>query len=236
MSKENRKVSGINPELFVNVTALSLRNAELWIDDAKALMKKSSFGHSIATLHLAREEISKALICWQAAEGMFPIKDNKGLRQIFSNHIVKNQIAIGICNLIWMRTYDPKMQGKGTEPTSDMIDMADTFLNEGAHGLEMMRQRATYVDIDRSQGMLTSPDEMKEDEALRTLKAVETFLRNVKNAIKGMEDSKKDELRKVYGAFPPEVWATGRINLSQLMKAQRKLKSADSKKKNLISQ
>jgi AbiV family abortive infection protein len=223
--KEIHRRDPKNPQraLFVDVTASSLRNAELWIDDAKVLMKKSSFGHSIAALHLAREEISKALICWHAAEGMFPLKDNKAIREVFSSHIKKNQLVLAMCNLIWARTYYPSMQGKGKEPTDDMINMANEFLNEGAHGLEQARQRATYVNLNSSFKRLTTPEEFGEAEARRLLKAVETFLQIVQDTTRGIDDSTKDDLRKLYKSLPPEVWATGKIRPDQLVRATKKV-------------
>lgn len=216
MPKKNKEIHGSDSKnqqctLFEKVTAASLRNAESWIDDAKVLMKKSSFGHAIAALHLAREEISKALICWHAAEDIWPLKDNKAIREVFSSHIKKNTIVLGICNLIWMRTYDPRLQGRGKEPTDDMINMADEFLNEGAHGLEQKRQRATYVNLNSSLNNLTTPEELGEDEALRTLRAVETFLQPVQDTSRGMEDSTKDELRGFYSLLPQDVWARAEL-------------------------
>lgn len=74
-------------------TQLSLENAEQWLEDAKMLIGKGSYGRANALLRFSLEELAKAWVCWQVSKEIMP-ENSKPYRDVFKDHIMKNQIII----------------------------------------------------------------------------------------------------------------------------------------------
>lgn len=77
----------------------SLRNAEMWLKEAKLLAKKGSKGHAQALIIFAGEELGKALMCWMTINGVFPYNhwevDFKNGKSVFRKHELKNATFMG---------------------------------------------------------------------------------------------------------------------------------------------
>jgi AbiV family abortive infection protein len=209
----NRHLSEIG--LFADVVDKSLRNAETWIKDARTLIENSSFGHSIALLHFAFEEMAKSLVCWYISEGIWPYKDNKVVKDIFRKHAAKNQVVLGMCSVILWRAHNRRLR-MGREPSDEEIGSAWTILKEYASGMDVARKQGMYVDVDFEKGEVISPLPTSEDRARAVLKGVEVLFQEIQGIMRNFPVSKKEELRKYFKSWPEEAWKTGKVSLNWL--------------------
>ena len=207
-------------DIWRDATSLSQENAERWVEDARVLVRAGSFGHAVAALHLACQEMAKALVCWHVAEAIWPLENNKLVRGIFRGgraHKLKNELVLGMCWIILQRAFDPKLT-RGREPTGDEVKIAWTLLKDHTLGLEQARLKATYVDI-RKETVLT-PAAISENRAKEILKGVEVLVQKSRELIEQFPEAEKQRLRTFYASWPAEAWKSGMTSLEQFRKSE----------------
>jgi AbiV family abortive infection protein len=206
--------------IWRDATSLSQENAERWVEDAKVLVNAGSFGHAVAALHLACQEMAKALVCWHVAEAIWPVENNKLVKDIFQGkhaHKLKNQLVVGMCWIIVQRAFNPRLT-KGREPTGNEVKIAWTLLKDHSLGLEQARLKATYVDI-RKETVVT-PAAITENRARGLLKGVGVLVQKSRELIEQFPEAEKQRLRMFYASWPAEAWKSGVISIEQLRKSQ----------------
>jgi len=199
--------------LYKTASELSLENAKQWVEDAKKLIKNSSFGHASALLRFSTEEIAKAYVCWITSEGIWPI-ENKVVKDVFRKHIVKNQVIIGVIyGLIWREKHQTQI-----EPSDKEIIEAYAQLKQVMASTERMRQKAIYVNLHLNRKEIETPLAIPYKEAKSLLKLAELLLMHVKRYIKTAPESSKEAFRQVFSELPDEVWETGEISIEWFRK------------------
>ena len=204
-------MSKFERELFAQAYKISLKNAEQWIKDAKLLMEHSSFGHANALLRFASEEIGKALISWYVSEELFP-SNSKPVRDVFRNHVTKNQVILGI--LIGLQWAESRRKGQievTREPTDKEIEKAWNLFKDMTFGMEKQRQKGIYVDLDLKNKKIASPETITEEEVKVILQGTEVLFRYVSGIPERFSDQDKERFREFFKSLPKEVWKTGQI-------------------------
>jgi len=211
--------------LFAKASQLSFENAEKWIEDAKTLVEKSSFGHAGALLRFAVEEFSKAVLCWFISEGIFPSKSKFAI-DIFRKHAIKNEFILGLLfgtifqNKIWKeRITIKKIIKKIRQVTDEEIDEILIWFRQATREMEKKRQRYIYVDLDRKSKKVMSPNELTKEE-IQSIQDVAKILPYLvvytRECLKEIPEPDKEKLRQFFASLPKEVWEKGEISIDYL--------------------
>lgn len=204
-------------KLYAEAKEESLKNAERWIVDAKLLIENSSFGHASALLRFAYEEIAKAFVCFYVSERLWPVENNKVVEDVFWNHVVKNQIIVGMFMGISLTGTLMKREltiSDMPEPTDQEIIDAFYLVRQISTEMEKLRQKGIYVDF-KNEKILT-PNSTTEKEVQGILREVEALLRYTKHSIDRASESHKERLREFFSSIPKEAWKTGEIPIEWL--------------------
>lgn len=211
--------------LFARVSDLSIKNAERWIEDAKLLMGNSSFGHASALLRIAYEEVAKALVCWYVSETMVPV-ESIFLREVFQKHVAKNQVILGLLlGVAWMSKDSSEMikikeisKEKSELTGEEVFEACAHALKEITAGMEKMKQRGIYVDLDLKNKKVMTPKEIGEKQVKGILEGVEAVLGIVKYGKETLSASEKEIIKKFFSSIPKEAWKTGEIPITWFKK------------------
>lgn len=206
--------------LYAQATKLSLENAEQWINDAKSLIKNSSFGHASALLRFACEELAKAYVCWLTSEKILPI-DNKVVETVFWDHRVKNELILGMLLMVqW--TSNNRLRKEVVKENFELSEREIIEANKQFEAMldstEKMRQKAIYVDVNEKTKEIMSPLKINEKEVKGVREAVELFLKIVRRCIEEYSEEEKKRWRKVFRSMPREVWESGEIPIEWFKK------------------
>ena len=83
-------------EVFLRKVAKeSFKNSERFVKDAEILLKKKSYAHAFALAVLAEEELAKAAMYGNAADGTVGV-GGKWRKDLSKHHTIKQTIAFGI--------------------------------------------------------------------------------------------------------------------------------------------
>jgi AbiV family abortive infection protein len=89
-------------EVYKEAMDESLKNAKALVQEAYLVAKHVSNTHALMLKNLAIEEVAKAYVCWQVANGILPLNhpyadpcDNRG---VFKSHNTKNTIYMTLAN------------------------------------------------------------------------------------------------------------------------------------------
>jgi len=172
----------------------SLENAETFLSDAKLLIENSSFGHSLALMVLALEEVGKAVYCNWARNGLIKVdddffknlKDHKTKQRVFREieRLAILKTEINTCQKTKRRRrYQLKSNYEIfrfiTEiEESTRFKSIDAFYGE----LEKMKQLALYVDVDEN-GVPSAPSFFASDRCKEYLDFVQKRFTLVKDAL-----------------------------------------------------
>jgi len=203
--------------LFKETAESSLKNAEQWIKDARLLLENSSCAHGSAALRFAYEEIAKAFICWLVSERVFPAH-SKPVRDVFRKHAIKNEVISGMCKAVFLGAINKRLIERQPEkgPTDVEIIAALNLFKGGPSGMEKLRQRVIYVDIDLKGSKISPETTTDEHEAKGMLQAVEIFHEYIKNMMEKMSEEDKKTIREFFNSMPKEMWKTGIIRYEWL--------------------
>lgn len=197
--------------LYTEATKLSFENAEQWIKDAKLLIKNSSYGHANALLRFGCEEIAKAYVCWLTSEKILPI-DNTLVEDVFWNHVVKNEVILGILLMAHWISKNPEWKEKKYEDfelsEEQIIEFSKQF-EAMVKSTNRMRQKAMYVDVDAETKEITNPLKMDEKEVNAILEVSKFFSKMMKDLIEETSEEEKEKWRNAFGSLPKEMWETG---------------------------
>ena len=90
----------LRKESYTKAMVESIKNAGMWLKEAKLLAKKGFKGHAQALMIFAGEELSKAAYCWFTIIGIFPYNhpevDFRSKKSVFRSHSLKNATAVGL--------------------------------------------------------------------------------------------------------------------------------------------
>ena len=199
-------------DLYAKASKLSLDNAQRWIKDAELLIGNSSFGHASALLRFAFEELAKAYVCWFTSEKMWPV-ENKVVRDVFSKHIVKNQVIMGVFySEAFISTYGKEeLIAERPEVSDEEIIEAFKPFKDIPVMIEKMRQKAIYVHLDLKKKEIETPLTIGRKEATSLLRGAKHLLIIIKMYIEIFPDSSKEILRLIFSSIPKEAWKTGEI-------------------------
>jgi AbiV family abortive infection protein len=181
---------------------LSFENAERWLRDAQLLKEDGSYGHADALLRYAAEEGAKAYVCWLVCEGIIP-QDSKVFRDVFKNHIAKNQLIAALLLPIRDKVTDENIFSwwYKIEPIPKMM--------------ESRREFCVYVG-QGNDGKIHSPKEVGQIETVALLKDTERLLAYIKRIVKHSSVEYKEKFRKLMGSLPKLVWKTGFLSKDDL--------------------
>ena len=202
MGENEHTSQGSNIALFMEAKDQCFKNADQWLNDAKLLMDKGSFGHANALFRFAREEIAKAFVCWLAAEELFP-KDAKVIQSMFTKHIRKNEVINAIYQSI---SLDLEFLKKWEE-----MEVFERYGTRSCHLMEEYRESAIYVDIDDVEQKIRTPLTISETETKSLSQRVELVLEHVKTFIQKFTPLQKEEIRNYLNSVHPKVWDMGLI-------------------------
>lgn len=179
MAKINRGyLDKIPEEELKNCAEHAVRNAYQYIEDAKALARKRSYGHAYALLVLSVEEAAKALACKERMDGKL---DREKFKDFFISHKSKQKFLF-----------------------RDLIEEVDAltimfyrpFLSKEAKGLIKMKQK----DIKRVDGKIYY-SEIINPEIEEALKQKDEILEQMRKLHENMQKRKEVGL---YVGFTPE--------------------------------
>jgi AbiV family abortive infection protein len=132
----------------------SIKNAEMFVYEAKLIDAKGSRTHALLLKNLAIEEVAKAYVCWMIANRVIPLNHPivwpRGKKTIFRSHNVKNKIYMDIASvfLLWQMQKEGKREsGPLTKGELAGISIVTQFM-----GKEGTKKRSDwmYVDIARN--------------------------------------------------------------------------------------
>lgn len=165
---------------------LCLDNVEQYIKDVRLLVRNESCGHAFAFIVLGQEELAKAYIYHMCSEGLLPKSVIEKIARTRGSHIRK-QIIAGtlafvhtivhffqrLAEFAWEQAgdnYNKRLEIVGKklkETTNDLKRNQDQykkrmfeFLEELAT-LEEDKQSGLYVDVDITEGTLSSPKSLE---------------------------------------------------------------------------
>lgn len=199
----------------------SLENAEQFVDDAKVLFRKKSYGHAFALAVLGEEELAKAIMYSNAAEGLIGIKGK--WREDLHKHKWKQIIAFTIAMmyeliLILEEAADfAKKKSKGDDRMFKQIfekkavqilqkedrlfahRKGEVFEHLELFGeLQRKREKAMYVDANLKELKISSPKKIKRSTAKRYISHVKERLEILSHEIGSkMSVSEKEMARSI---------------------------------------
>ena len=141
----------ISRELYKEAMDESLKNAEMFVYEAKLIAEKASQTHALLLKNLAIEEIAKAYVCGMVAYRVIPLNHPivwpKSKKTIFRSHDVKNRVYIDIASahmLQYMQKSGLRETGPITTGEITGISIVTQFM--GKEGTKK-RSEWMYVDI-----------------------------------------------------------------------------------------
>jgi AbiV family abortive infection protein len=200
MSENKYTSEGSNITLFMELKDQCFKNAEQWINDARLLLDRESFGHANALFRFAREEIAKAFMCWLVVEELLPT-NAKVIQNMFTKHVRKNEVINAIYQSI---SLDLEFLEKWEEK-----DVFERYGTRSCHLMEEYRESAIYVDIDKDEQKVKTPLTIDKTETLSLYQRVEAVLEHVKTFIQNFTPSQREEIRKHLNSLDPKVWDMG---------------------------
>jgi AbiV family abortive infection protein len=185
------------------------------LEDAKLLVSKGSYGHANALLRFSAEELVKTLVCWQVSEKIIP-EDCKPYRDVFKNHVMKNEVIIGF--------FRPPRISTGEMVDNKIMKWWDK-MKMIPKMMEERRKSCVYVDRSGRDGKIHTPLEIGRKETEGLLRYVEGFFGFMKSVT--AEDSLefKKRLKEAYSSLPRDVWKTGGIPREYFGKPTKGVKS-----------
>lgn len=210
-----------NLNQYGELAKASYDNAALWIADAKLLIDKKSFGHSVALAHFAREEIAKALVCWYVSQDIWPIEDNKMLKDAFSSHSMKNELIVG--NMVGTYVYNYLISLKKARKTEisetmkkDLLKLFEVMKKDDwTREMEEDRQRSIYVDF--HSGRMITPRQIDKERAIQEYDLAKALFMDIKQFLNADEQA-KERLRRYFKSLPKELWNADRLTEELLEK------------------
>lgn len=214
-------------EMFFRKAAKeSFKNAERFVKDAEILLKKKSYAHAFALAILAEEEMAKAAMYGNAADGIVGV-EGKWREDLSKHHKVKQIIAFGIASRYeWLLIAEEaadfaRKKARGNVQKSREIyekklrELRDKELKmfaekrgdlyehtEVYEELQRKREKAMYVDADLKKGEISSPLDFKKSTAKRYISHVEERLEVVRDAAsRKTTDSQRKMLISIRNAF-----------------------------------
>lgn len=204
----------------------SFKNADRLVKDAEILLKKKSYAHAFALAVLAEEELAKAAMYGNAADGTVGA-EGKWREDMNKHHRMKQIIAFGIAfryelSLIAEDAADfARKKAKGNaQRFSEMYEkeyreiveeekqmFAERYGDLYEHtevfdGLQQKREKAMYVDVNSEKREITSPSDFKKSTAKRYISHVEERLEVVRDAIgRKITNSERKILISIRNAF-----------------------------------
>lgn len=209
-------------EMYKEAMEESLKNAEMFIYEAKLIAEKGSQTHALLLKNLAIEEIAKAYVCWMVAYRVIPLNHPivwpRSKRSIFRSHEVKNRVYMDIASAHMLQ----QMQKSGLREPGPMthgeivgISIVTQFM-----GKEGMKKRSEwmYVDIVKDENKnwsvsspllydneVRSPDFNHIDAMIGFIKRIRAFAESPHFA-DNLEKT-REETRRLDPDFPPDpVW------------------------------
>ncbi len=170
MAKINRGyLDKIPEEELKNCAEYAVRNAYQYIEDAKALARKRSYGHAYALLVLSVEEAAKALACKERMDGKL---DRENFKDFFISHKSKQKFVF-----------------------RDLIEEVDAltimfyrpFLSKEAKGLIKMKQK----EINHMGGVIPTFSEIIKPEIEEVLKQKDKILEQMRKLHENMQKRKE---------------------------------------------
>lgn len=176
-----------------------MENAGLFLDDTEILFKQKSYGHAFALAVLGEEELAKAIMYSNAAEGIIGIKGKwrKDLRKQKWKQTIAFSIAM-IYELILILEEAADLAKKKSEGDNkrfkqifemkvvEILQEEDELIArkrgevfehlEPFEELQRKRERAMYVDANMRELRISSPRKIKKSEAKRYISHVKERL------------------------------------------------------------
>jgi AbiV family abortive infection protein len=209
-------------EIYKEAMAESIRNAEVFIQEAKIIAEKGSSTHSLLLKNLAIEEVAKAYVCWMVAHRVIPLNHPivwpRGKKTIFRSHDAKNKIYMDLASafLLWqMQKEGKRKSGPLTKGEIAGISVVTQYM--GRKGTEK-RSEWMYVDIVRGKDgkwFVSSPlsnDDLMTPVNFGQIDAIIAFLKSIEEFAESAQfadylEQMQEETRKSDSDFPPDpLW------------------------------
>lgn len=195
-------------EAFLRKVAIeSYKNSERFVKDAEILLKKKSYAHAFALAILGEEELAKAAMYSNAADGTVGI-EGKWRKDLSKSHTTKQIVAFGIALMyeLILITADAadfaKKKAKGNVEKARQIyeKKYQEFLQEEQNmfaqrrgdvyehleifeRLQQKREKAMYVDASLEEKRISSPKSLKKSTAKRYISHVKERLDVLRGSI-----------------------------------------------------
>lgn len=187
-------------KLFLDGIFTCLKNADAWIDEARILKEKDSYGHACALLVHGLEAISQAFFCYMIARDMISI-DGPEFKKAFSEHRIKLETVLTsfITSEIMNEELPKIAQGRGPiEFWTELIDRG-FFLKKITNEIEKVkldytkkimniRNKGIYVSYNYKNSVFTSPLEVNCTEYVDLKKQVDFYYELMLDMIIYLED------------------------------------------------
>ena len=183
------------------LTQLSLENAEQWLEDAKMLIGKGSYGHANALLRFSLEELAKAWVCWQVSKEIMP-ENSKPYRDVFKYHIMKTQVILAFIR-------PPVVRAE--EATDEEIIKWWDKVKALPELMEEYRKSCIYVGRANKEGQIHSPKEVRKEETEGLQSRTENLLKFVMSLVISSHPEYEKRLKDAYASLPKDAWKTGEI-------------------------
>ncbi len=227
---------GVSLRVRHRAALAAFNNAEVYLEDAKELIERGSFGHAFALMALGEEEMGKAFF------RLLEIADFTMPKPVLSRHIPKQLVAVAIFNLFDFLLPYLRLGFEQVDLTDDRArirqaeQLKEKFSNLAERKIELIRRRrirdrrfirekrrqldrlenlqgrkmdGMYVDV-RDDGTVSSPSDFREEETRNYLRLLEgnrqAFLQTFGTV---MKPASEEHLHKVRAKLRPVVVALG---------------------------
>ncbi|MFW9886765.1 MAG: AbiV family abortive infection protein [Candidatus Thorarchaeota archaeon] len=192
-------------EAYQRCMTASLENAEMWLNEAKLLVKHGSRSHAHVLTLFAVEEIGKAMLCWWTINGVYPFNHPlidfvKRKKSIFRSHSLKGGLATSFAFGL------SRLFGKAPEKT--IVKHPETgkdvelrsLVHETGRLFEKSRSFLMYVDIKKTCDGINVVNPLDEDppveiaieDALISLATVRAYIKNTSRFVDKFKKLRKD--------------------------------------------
>ena len=208
-------------KLLKEAVQLCLDNVEQYIKDAQLLVENGSYGHAFALAVLGEEELSKAFIYHMCSEGFLPEDIAKRVGRTRDSHVRKQALAgtltltykiVELLQSIVKSSWEqaPKDLKKRREIVHEKLkETVDSMRRnkgklkqrmfeffERIATLEEDKESGLYVDVDITEGTLSSPKSLEKDKVEKHLAQVKRMFEFTKPLLTMAIPSSEKELLK----------------------------------------
>jgi AbiV family abortive infection protein len=212
-------------EVYKEAMDESLKNAEMFVYEAKLIAQRGSRTHALLLRNLAIEEVAKAYVCWMVTNRVIPLNHPivwpKGKKTIFRSHDTKHKAYLDVASALLLNQMQKSGQrepGFITKGELVGINILTQFM--GKEGTKK-RFEWMYVDIirnkEKTKWTISSPlllDSTIKPLEFTHIEAMIGFVKSIRNFAESDQfaanlEKVQEETRRLDSDYPDTpIWDT----------------------------